>query len=76
MKREFRHACRACDCTETRSCSIVTQRGVRDCQWFEPGLCDNPACLVSAAQKMEKPLPDLAKASRLREHADRIRREG
>lgn len=76
MKRAFAHFCRICGCTEARSCLIVTQRGTRECQWHEDGLCDNPQCLVTAAQRLEKPLPDLAMASRYRERADLIRREG
>jgi hypothetical protein len=76
MKRSYPHMCRHCRCTEDRSCRIVTQRGTRDCQWQEPGLCDNPQCLVTEAQRVEKPVPDLAKASRLRERAEQIRRNG
>lgn len=76
MKYPINQACRRCRCTQYKCCSIVTQRGVRACRWHEPGLCDNPQCLVSEAQRLEKPVPDLAKASNLREQADRIRRGG
>lgn len=76
MKRDFPHRCRHCACSEALQCRIVTQRGTRDCQWIKPGLCDNPQCLITEAQKLEKPLPDLAEASRLREVAERIRRQG
>lgn len=74
MKHPFLHKCQVCGCSAIKDCSIVTQRGVRSCQWHEDGLCDNPQCLVTAAQRAEKPLPDLAKAARLRERAEQIRR--
>jgi len=75
-KRAIAEQCRHCACTNERSCLIVTQRGTRNCQWHEPGLCDNPHCLIREAQMLERPQPDLAKASRLRERADLIRRQG
>ena len=76
MKRAVAQTCRRCGCTDERSCLIITQRGTRDCQWHEPGLCDNPQCLISEAQRAEKPLADLVIGSRLRERANMIRRMG
>lgn len=77
MKRPFNQTCRHCGCTNERSCAIVHQRGVRDCEWERADLCDNPQCLIAAAIECERAKVGgqlLSEASRLRERADNVRR--
>lgn len=72
MKRSIEQKCRYCHCTDSESCRIVTPRGQRDCEWHEPGLCDNPRCLKGEAMNCLSIIPEVDRAFTLNERAELI----